>query len=242
MRGYVDMHCHVLPGIDDGARDMRETMRMIQTAYQEGIRAMIVTPHYHPRRGMADAGVVNDTLRHVRSEVHKIMPDMNLYPGNEIYYRQDAKELLREGMILPLAGSDYVLIEFSMGSATVEQIADAVRDLQLGGYLPVIAHIERYDAILGDVDAALQLVEAGAYIQVNASSVVGELGSNRKRYIKKLIKNNCVHFIGTDAHNTGSRAPLMKKCAAYLNRKFDEEVCETLLSVNPYLVLQNEII
>lgn len=242
MRGYVDMHCHVLPGIDDGSANMQETLRMVQTAYKEGIRAMIVTPHYHPRRGMADAAIVKDTLRHVQSEVRKIMQDMTLYPGNEIYYRQDARELLRDGTLLTLAGSDYVLVEFSMGSVTARQIEEAVRELQMGGYLPVIAHIERYDRLLGDVDAAVQLVEMGAYIQVNASSVTGELGGNRKRYIRKLIKNDCVHFIGTDAHDMGARAPLMKKCAAYLMRKFDAEVCETLLSVNPYLVLQNEMI
>lgn len=242
MRGYIDMHCHVLPGVDDGSGSMKETLRMVQTAYKEGIRAMIVTPHYHPRRGMADAAVVREALRHVQSEVHKLLPDMRLYPGNEIYYRQDAKELLREGTLLTLAGSDYVLVEFSMGSVTPEQIADAVRDLQMGGYLPVIAHIERYDRLLGDVDAAMELVEAGAYIQVNAASVTGELGGNRKRYIRKLIKNDCVHFVGTDAHDTGARAPLMKKCASCLTRKFGEEVCETLLCVNPGLVLQNEII
>lgn len=242
MRGYVDMHCHILPGIDDGAGSRQEMMRMMQIAYKEGIRAVIATPHYHPRRGQADAGIVKEALKRAQSEVQKVMPDMKLYGGNEIYYRHDAKEMLRAGELLTLAGSDYVLVEFSMSSVTSDQILEAVKDLQMGGYLPVIAHLERYDNILGDVDFALELVEAGAYIQVNADSVIGELGGNRKRYIKKLIKNECVHFIGTDAHDASRRAPLMKKCAQYIEKKFGEETAEMLLNEHPALVLNNEII
>lgn len=242
MRGYVDMHCHILPGIDDGAKNRQEMMHMMQIAYEEGIRAVIATPHYHPRRGQADAQIVQEALRKAQSEVHKVFPDMKLYPGNEIYYRQDAKQMLKNGELLTLAGSDYVLVEFSLSNATKGQITEAVRELQLGGYLPVVAHIERYDAIVGDVDFAMELVEAGAYIQVNASSVTGELGGNRKRFIKKLIKNDCVHFVGTDAHDTKGRAPVLKKCVAYLTKKFDEEVADTLLRYNPALVLKNEII
>lgn len=242
MKGYFDIHCHILPGIDDGATDKREMIRMLQIAYKEGIRTMIATPHYHPRRGQADAYIVEHAWRKACSEIQKVYPDMEIYAGNEIYYRRDAGQMLRNGELLTLAGSDYVLVEFSLSSAEPEEIMDGVKELQMMGYLPIIAHVERYDSILGDVEYVEELVEAGAYIQVNAGSVIGELGGNRKRFIKKLLKNECVHFIGTDAHDAHRRTPSIKNCAAYIEKKFGEEMAEVILYDNPSMIIKNEVI
>lgn len=242
MKDYYDIHCHILPGIDDGAEDKKEMIRMLQLAYKEGIRTIIATPHFHPRRGEADAYIVENIWRRACAEIQKVYPDMRIYTGNEIYYRQDAVQRLKNGELLTLAGSDYVLVEFSLSSAEPDEIMDAVKELQMAGYLPVIAHIERYDRVLGDVLAVEELVEAGAYIQVNTSSITGEQGGKRKRFVKKLLKQECVHFVGTDAHDSHRRTPSIKKCAAYIRKKFGDETADMILYENPSMVIKNEII
>lgn len=242
MEGFVDVHCHLLPGIDDGSKNMEMTMKMIKIAYEEGIRHMITTPHYHPRRGEADADVIDGIFGQTRSMIRAVYPDMEIYEGNEIYYRQDAKNMLKTGQLLTLAGSDYVLVEFSLSSGEADEMLDAVRELQMAGYLPVIAHIERYDRVLGDLQSVEDLVEAGAYIQVNAGSVTGEAGGSTKRFAKKLIKENLVHFVGSDAHDVMRRPPLLKKCAASIAKKFGEDTAQQLFFRNPYRVIQNQLI
>jgi len=241
MKGFFDVHCHLLPGIDDGAKNMEETLAMLEVAYEEGIRHMFTTPHFHPRRGEADACAIENVFGKVQALAEERFPELKLYKGNEIYYQQDTKDMLKSGKVLTLAGSDYVLVEFSF-STDKKQVKQAVGQLMMAGYLPVIAHVERYDGLLGEYDFIQSLVDAGAYIQINSDSVTGEMGMVRKRFVKKLIKSDCVHFIGTDAHDSVGRAPCIEKCAAYLKKKFDEDTMNMLLYYNPWMIVKNKII
>lgn len=241
MKGYFDMHCHILPGIDDGAKDEKEMLKMLQIAYDDGIRYMFTTPHYHPARGDASADRIECAYNVVQEIIKEQFPDMKLYKGNEIYYRQDLGELLRNGTVLSLAGSDYVLVEFPFSTDT-KQIKKAVGQVQMAGYLPVVAHVERYEQLIGEYDFIQELTDAGVYFQVNADSVTGELGRNRKKFVKKLIKNECVHFIGTDAHDSVYRTPRLQACATYLKKKFDEDTANILLYYNPIMVVKNKVI
>lgn len=166
---------------------------------------------------------------------------MEIYKGNEIYYRQDMTGMLKDNRLLTLAGSDYVMVEFST-DVSKRQVKQTAGQLQMAGYMPVIAHVERYEELVGEYAFIEELVNAGVYIQVNVSSVTGDMGGTKKRFIKKLIKKEWVHFIGTDAHDTKYRPPLMKKCAAYLCKKFDEDTMELLLYYNPAMIIKNKVI
>lgn len=242
MIGYVDVHCHILPGIDDGAQNMDMTMQMVKKAYEEGIRIIIATPHYHPRRGKADTQVIEQMFDSVRDKIKTVYPDMELYRGNEIYYRHNTVEYLKQGKLFSMAGSDYVLVEFSLSGVEETEIIDAIKALEMAGYLPVIAHVERYENIVGDIEAVQEFVKAGAYIQVNAGSILGDSGGSARRFAKKLIKNDLVHFVGTDAHDVRRRAPLMKKCASYITKKFGGDTAQMLLVDHPTLLIHNELI
>lgn len=241
MKGYVDVHCHILPGIDDGAANEQEMLRMVRIAHDEGIRHMIATPHYHPRRGEAGSAVIDSVFHKAKALIKENFADMKLYRGNEIYFRQDAKDMLKSGELLTLAGSDYVLIEFST-SASKNQIKNAVGQLQMGGYMPIIAHVERYEDVVGEYGFLEEMVQGGIYFQVNADAVIGEQGGAKKKFIKKMIKKDLVHFIGTDAHDSQRRPPLMEKCAAYVRKKFDEDTAEMLLYYNPLMIVKNKVI
>ena len=165
-------------------------------------------------------------------------PRLKLYLGEELYYDSKMVQRLREGRALTLNGTQYVLAEFPV-YVDYPYIRQAVQDLWAAGYLPVLAHIERYEA-LKKMDRVEELVELGAYIQVNAESVIGKAGFRTKHYLMKLIKKDLVHFVGTDAHNISSRPPQMKACAAYLKKKAGAEKAQMLCSRNAKKILKGE--
>ena len=109
---YIDMHCHILPGVDDGAKDLAETKKMLEIAYAEGIRCIIATPHHHPHRGKAPAEKLRERAKLVREAAHEIDERFRVYLGTEVYFGQDVADKLKEGKILSMNRREYVLVEF----------------------------------------------------------------------------------------------------------------------------------
>ena len=109
---YIDMHCHILPGVDDGAKDLAEMKKMLEIAYAEGIRCIIATPHHHPHRGKAPAEKLREKAKLVREAAHEIDERFRVYLGTEIYFGQDVADKLKEGKILSMNRREYVLVEF----------------------------------------------------------------------------------------------------------------------------------
>lgn len=241
MDGYFDIHCHILPEIDDGAQNVTETIQMLQEAYKDGIRNIIATPHYHPRRGHAPKEKVLERLEQVREIVKKQFPGMNLYQGQEIYWCHDALDKIKDKELLTLQNSQYLLVEFSVGTE-LRKIMDGLNNLLLQGYSPILAHVERYEALVQDMQAVEELTEAGVYLQVNGGSLMGQLGGSRKRFIKKLLKADLVSFIASDAHDSKKRKPQLSKCADYVTKKFGKEMTERIFYENPKKVIENKII
>ncbi len=241
MEHLFDMHCHILPGIDDGAKDEYDMMKMVRIAYNEGIRTIVATPHFHPYRGSADSEAVMRIFGKTYSLIRHYFPDMDVYEGCEIYYQSDIVNKIKNGELLTMAGSNYVLIEFST-DAECTYIRDALSEILFAGFRPVIAHIERYDNLMNNFDLVNELVESGIYIQVNSASIIGNAGMKTKKDIRKLFQNDLVHFVGTDAHNEKSRAPLIKKSVRYVEKKFGEDVAERVFHINPALLIKNKII
>lgn len=241
MEQLYDMHCHILPGIDDGASDEYEMIKMVRIAYNEGIRTIFTTPHYHPYRGSADAESVMRIFGRTYSLIRHYFPDMDVYEGCEIYYSSDIVNKLKNGELLTLAGGKYALIEFST-DAECTYIRDAMSDIIFAGFRPVIAHIERYDNLMDNFKLIEELVESGVYVQVNAGSIIGNSGTKAKKDTRKLFQGDLVHFVGTDAHDEKVRAPYIKKSVRYVEKKFGEDVAERIFHVNPAMVVKNKII
>ena len=109
---YIDMHCHILPGVDDGAKDLAETKKMLEIAYAEGIRCIIATPHHHPHRGKASVENLRERAKLVREAAHEIDERFRVYLGTEVYFGQDVADKLKEGKILSMNRREYVLVEF----------------------------------------------------------------------------------------------------------------------------------
>lgn len=235
----IDIHCHILPGVDDGAQDMEETRRMLEIAWEEGIDTIIATPHYRHRYIENTQERLNERLRLTQEAASLVSPEFRIYLGNEIYFSHSSVESLRGGRALTMAGSNYTLVEFFTGKP-YQELEAAIRDFQLGGYQPIIAHAERYDCLLEQPSRVEELVEMGAYIQVNAKTVTGGNGRNGKSFAKKLLKYELIHFIGTDAHSAEQRAPEMRKAQEYLAKKAGAAYAEALCGGNAWKILQKE--
>ncbi|MBR1931130.1 MAG: protein-tyrosine-phosphatase [Lachnospiraceae bacterium] len=233
---FTDVHCHILPGLDDGSQSMDETLEMLRIAEAEGIRRMIVTPHYKEGRRSADP----DTILRRMEEVQRLLEDegidIRLYPGNEIYYTSELEEKLESGRILSMNYTEYLLVEFSPFEDYI-YIRNAMDNIRSLGYTPILAHVERYECMLKDRKHVEEMRALGCMIQVNASSVTGENGSKVKRFVHKLLKLALVDFVGTDAHNTGRRKPALWKCAELLYKKYGAEYADALLTGNAEEIL-----
>ena len=221
MEQLYDMHCHILPGVDDGAPDEYTMMKMVRIAYNEGIRTILMTPHYHPYRGSADAETVMQVFGKSYSLIKHYYPDMEVYEGCEIYFQRDIISKLKNGELLTLAGSKYALIEFST-DVECSYVRDALSEVLFAGFIPVIAHIERYPYVQKNPNIALDWIEAGAYLQVNADSIVGD--TMQRNFVYRLIKHGVVHVIASDTHSPDKRPPQLTKAMRLITRKFDNAV------------------
>lgn len=238
---YVDIHCHLLPGVDDGSKSLDMTRTMLQQAYEEGIRAIIATPHYHYKRGHAPIDELARQLKLVRQEAHKIDPKFEIYSGNEIFFSSNAVEKVKNHEVFTMAGSKYVLVEFSP-SDSFSTIKQALYSFQVEDYYPIIAHIERYACMTDDWDNADELYDMGIYIQVNAGSIVGGGGKEVKKFTKYLLDNDMIHFVATDAHNCDSRRIEIQTCKKYIAKKYGDAQAIQCMYENPMRIIRQEVI
>lgn len=229
--GYVDIHSHILPYMDDGSPNVSVTMEMLQIAWREGITDIIVTPHYKSGRFKGDRRQMLEIMDDMKLEMEKCGLSINLYPGNEIYYRSGLESRLEAGRLSTMNDTEYILVEFSPMEDFL-YIRNAMEDIFGMGYTPIIAHVERYECMVRHPEYVRELKNMGCEIQVNAASIVGEVGFKIKRFTRRLIAERLVDYIGTDAHNTGKRKPTMKKCADILYKRYEKSYVDTLLFGN----------
>lgn len=244
-RRYMDIHTHILPGVDDGSSNMDETMKMVDIAYREGIRIIMATPHYGAWNPGYDKSEAVAACRRVRDRMRGVYPDMNLYIGNELYYNPGIVEDLKSGKALTLGGTSYALVEFAVDES-YKMIYSGLREFIMEGYRPVIAHIERYRYLQNDIDRVKELVELGAYVQINARSFlsgrVDKRSSKRTSWCVELLQNDLVHFIASDCHNCESRSPIMETAVRQMVRFTDKETVYRIVHTNIIKLMQNEFI
>lgn len=228
---YIDIHSHILPFMDDGARDEKMSLEMLKIAQQEGISDIIVTPHYRRGHYKGERKDTDRVLARMRELMKKEGIQVRLHPGNEIYYRSELEEKLESGTLSTMNDTDYVLVEFSPMEDFM-YIRSAVEELFSIGYTPIIAHVERIQCIEKKIEHARTLKKMGCELQVNAASAMGDAGFFCKRFVHKLLKEKLVDYMGTDAHNVEKRPPKMKRCAEMLYRKYDREYVDRILYGN----------
>lgn len=206
----IDIHSHILPGVDDGAKTEEDSIAMAKAAVEQGISTIIATPHHRNRRFdnykeeiVTNVAILNDLLK------ERNIP-LTVVPGQEVRIYGEILEDFKKGEIQTLYQSKYILIEFPMGE--VPQYAEKLLyDLQVAGLFPVIAHPERNQELLENPDRMYELIRNGALSQITAASLVGKFGKEIEQFSHQLIESNLTHFIASDAHNTSTRGFLLKE-------------------------------
>lgn len=236
--GYVDIHTHILPGVDDGAESMRQSVHMLRIAAAEGISRIILTPHQKAGHRCVSPEGIDRRMGLLQKEINRQKIPMRLYSGSELFYRHGIEELLAEGKLKTLAGSAYCLVEF-FPEENYAYICDGLSRLSSFGYHPIMAHVERYGQVMEENRAEELKRRTGCLYQVNAASLTGENGFVWKSRSRRLLKNDLVEFIATDAHDEVERRPRLGRCADWLERRLGREAMERLLIRNPEAVLEN---
>lgn len=232
----VDMHCHVLPGADDGPRTMEDSMALLQEVVRQGVDAMIVTPHFHPARYQVSAPQVMELLEAVRYEAARRGLTIKLFPGQECYYYSDLARMLNNGQALTMAGSRFVLLEFEP-DALYSVIRNAVWDLIYHGYIPILAHFERYRCLVGNPERLDQLRGAGAMLQMNFDRLLAKDGVFHRNPWRRLLMDGYVDFLGSDTHGMAFRPPHMDAAVAWMKKELPPALTHRILTENIQMLL-----
>lgn len=238
MIGLYDIHCHILPGVDDGSKDVETSLEMLRREYEDGVRNVILTPHF--RRNMFETTTeeIGETFKKFRVTARNEGIKINLYLGREQYIDSGTKERLMTRPNQTLAGSRYVLCEFSY-ETEYDFIRERTTELRSSGFIPLIAHVERYKALRGKYDNLDELKELGCYIQINAGSIIGNDGLLVKHFCKKAIQYDLLDFIGSDAHNLTDRKPCIGECALYLEKHAGRKYTRRIMQENPQMIIDS---
>lgn len=234
----IDLHCHILPGVDDGSENMEETIEMLNMAMNEGVHGIVATSHAEAEVGLKQAERYLKAYREVLQYIENNHIPIRLYYGNELYYSEGIIGALQNGEAHTLNGTHYVLVEFPVYES-YQYIERGLRNLQNIGCWPVIAHIERYQALRSE-EKVQQLIDMGVCIQVNAGSVIGKSGWSVKMYCTKLLRKGMVDVVATDAHGSQHRRPEIQQCLKYIDKIAGETYRRMVSEKNPAKILKGE--
>ena len=233
----IDIHCHILPGIDDGSKDLDETIKMCKIAVSEGIHHIIATPHYIQYHDYKTRDELIPLLAMVNERLKEEQIELQLSIGHEVYVTPDLVSLVQHQEVATLNDSRYLLIEFPMNSIPT-YIEELIYELKLIGVTPIIAHPERYREIIENPNSLIKYIELGALCQSNVGSINGLFGSEIQKTVMILIKHHMIHFVSTDAHTSSRRAPLVKEAFSRIS-EIDENTADALFKRNPMNVYEN---
>ncbi|CAH0211918.1 CpsB/CapC family capsule biosynthesis tyrosine phosphatase [Peribacillus sp. Bi134] len=201
----IDIHCHILPGLDDGSANMKESLNMARKAVEAGITHLFATPHHLNEKYVnVKNDIIERTVRLNESFQLENIP-LTIHPGQEVRIHRDIFTSLEKGEILTLDDNGtYLLVELPSGKVPT-YTQEVIYELLLKGITTIIVHPERNKELIANHKLLFELVQEGALVQITSGSIIGNFGKSIQSFSKKIIEHNLAHFIATDAHNIGSR-------------------------------------
>lgn len=228
----IDLHCHMLPGIDDGAADLDAALAMARMAAEDGIRTVACTPHIYPGLYENTAGSIRAAIAAFQSALERNGVPLRLVIGADVHLEPDLVAGIRSGRVPTLADSRYVLLEPPHHVAP-PRFEQCIFDLLVAGYVPVITHPERLTWVRDHYDAFCRLARGGAWIQLTAGSIGGCFGREPKYWSERMLDEGIVHIIATDAHDPHGRPPLLADARALAARRIGEDAAWDLVVTRP---------
>ena len=232
----IDLHCHILPGIDDGSPDVETSLRMARKAVADGIRVIACTPHIYP-------GLYENTATGIHEEVAALQAvfddagiDLKLSFGADTHLTPDLVAGLRGGRIPSLGDTRYFLLEPPHHVAP-PHFEDFVFNVLTAGYVPIITHPERLTWVEDHYDVFVRLAQAGAWMQLTAGSVTGRFGERTRYWAERFLDDGVVHILATDAHSVDRRPPLLAEGRDAAAQRLGEQEATNLVETRPRGIL-----
>ncbi|HGE2919455.1 TPA: capsular polysaccharide biosynthesis protein Cps4B [Streptococcus pneumoniae] len=242
----IDIHSHIVFDVDDGPKSREESKALLAEAYRQGVRTIVSTSHR--RKGMFETPEekIAENFLQVREIAKEVADDLVIAYGAEIYYTLDALEKPEKKEIPTLNDSRYALIEFSMHTS-YRQIHTGLSNILMLGITPVIAHIERYNALENNEKRVRELIDMGCYTQINSYHVskpkfFGEKYKFMKKRARYFLERDLVHVVASDMHNLDSRPPYMQQAYDIIAKKYGAKKAKELFVDNPRKIIMDQLI
>ena len=235
-----DIHSHIMYGIDDGASTKEESLSILKKAYDEGITDIVLTPHYiNKSKYDCNNKKKQKILNELKKELKKDNIDINLYLGNEVMIDRDIIKLIKKDEVATINKSKYILVEFPMNSEEKDSI-NIMFELIRKGYLPILAHPERYSYVRKHPEKIDKYIEMGVLLQGNYLSLFGKYGKEAKKFLKKLLKQRKITILASDIHKERNkyRIKRLKRKLMWLIR--DKDYIEKILDTNFIKIIKNK--
>lgn len=236
----IDIHFHIVPGVDDGPKTLEDSERILEMASRDGIKKIIATSHRNHPQDFKPTIDYESSLKTVQTLVAEKFPEISVFTGAELYIRDGFENILDS---LPynftLNNTRYVLIEFPV-SVDIRTVTDAVYELKIRNFIPILAHIERYPSLIDQPQELEKLKNEGAFIQVTGVALTGKHGKTIKKQLIKLLKNGFIDFIASDTHSTDRRAPNLSGSYELVVEKTSKQEAERIFIENPERLLKGK--
>ena len=232
MPEMADLHNHALFGVDDGAQSMALCEQMLAAAYRAGVRTLCLTPHYNPSRYDRPVDELRRRYDKICAFAAKHLPGMRLYLGNEVFGYPGCVQALETGKCLPLGVGRAVLVEFAPG-VIYREMRNCFLSLFAAGYIPVLAHAERYACLVREPDRIKELVDMRVGIQVNATSLVRRLRFSTYRFVHILLRKGLVDVVASDTHGQDGCIFALQEAYRKVEKKYGAPYAKRIFYTNP---------
>lgn len=236
----IDIHCHILPGIDDGPKDIETSLKMLKIAEEDGISKIIATPHFYRGFYENEYQDVEKKVKELNEASKENNINVEILPGQEIFLDKHTLEDYKSGAIKGLNNSKYMLMELPP-DILPGYVLDIIYELRLLGVKPIIAHPERYVYVMEDIHILNSFIKEECFFQLNSGSITGVFGKSIQKTAIKLIKNGICDFVASDAHTEGRRKPQIKEALIKM-QGLNKENIEKILMNTEEMSKNNEII
>ncbi len=234
----IDLHCHLLPGIDDGARDVAMSLDMARMACADGITVTACTPHILPSVYDNTGPAIKSAVAALQKSLDEAGVPLTLVTGADVHIAPDLATGLRTGRVLTLNGSRYMLLE-PPHHVLPPNIEDHIFRLHTAGFVAIVTHPERMSWIDGNYDLVERLVRGGVWMQVTAGSLMGRFGRRPRYWAERLLDEGLCHILATDAHNPTGRPPYLAEAREAAAKRLGEEEADNLVTNRPQAILNN---
>ena len=236
----IDLHTHLLPGLDDGVRSFARAVQSMRQAQADGVEAIVVTPHQRP--GLFDVATADilDGIHTLKSHLDEASLNFPIHPGAEVHIQEDLVEKVKNGELLTLNETGrFILLELPYVHIP-KRLEDLIFGLKTEDIHPIIAHPERNHGFRQHPDRLYELIRLGAYSQVTAASLIARRDSELASYCLNLIRCHLCHVIASDSHGHGKRAKYFPEAKAVVTEHFSEHIADQLMMSNPRKIIQGE--